>query len=215
MGGVAVWGLYRYGVYNAMFCEVGRGVGGAARVGKVGAPFAGGAVGAWGLDRMRPLCYSVDSLPARGAGREDRMSLEGIFEVWGLRRIMEGILEAEDALREAQEAESERTITAISYAYISADIDNITRMIVVRTGNRFFGGDRDEIRRGRVGNWTLIWHRCDVGVTTGEDFMPEDLRAWLLRHTRAEANAEESAGQDEYHDECYDDDPDYWDTYPW
>ena len=133
-----------------------------------------------------------------------------------LKEIMEGILEAEDALRKAQEAEAEGTVTAISYAYISADIDNITRMIIVRTGNRFFGGDRAEIRRGRIGNWDIIWERRDIGVTTGEDYMPEDLRAWLLKHTSAEANAEESAGQDEYYDEYYDPDDDYyWDIYPW
>ena len=101
--------------------------------------------------------------------------------------ILGGLLDGEKALREAREAEVEGgTITGVFYAYLDYEVDNITRMIVVRTGNGFFGGNRDEVRRGRVGDWTLIWHRCDVGVTTGEDFMPEDLRAWLLRHTRAE-----------------------------
>ena len=144
------------------------------------------------------------------------------LEALRLREIVEAVLATEDALREAQEAEAEGTITAVSYAYIHADVDDLARTIVIRTGNRFFGGDRDEVRRGRIGSWSIMWNRNDIGIVTGEDFMPEDLRAWLLEHTRPEADEdcgeqEGSERYDEYDDEYDDEYEEYgWrDTYPW
>ena len=112
------------------------------------------------------------------------------LEALQLREIVEAVLATQDALSVAREAEAEGTVTAVSYAYIHADVDALAHTIIVRTGNRFFGGDRDEVRRGRIGSWTLIWERLDVGVVTGEDYMPEHVRTWLLEHTRAEANTE-------------------------
>lgn len=134
------------------------------------------------------------------------------MEVEKLRRIVEGILSAECALREAQEAEAEGTVSAISYAYVHMDVDAITRTLVVRTGNHFFGGDRDEVRRGRLGGWAIVWERADIGVTSGEDYMPEELRAWLLERTRA---VEEREKQEDGGEHCEYGDEHYWDIYPW
>jgi hypothetical protein len=136
------------------------------------------------------------------------------LEAEKLMEIAEGILSAVDALREAQEAEAEGTVTAISYAYAHIDVDTFTRVIVIQTGNRFFAGDRDEVRRGRLGEWTLVWERRDIGITTGEDYFAPELRAWLLEHTRAEATEEREEQEDG--DEHYrDGDEHYWDIYPW
>ena len=138
------------------------------------------------------------------------------LEALRLREIVEAVLATQDALSVAQEAEAEGTITAVSYAYIHADIDDLARTIVIRTGNRFFGGDRDEVRRGRIGSWSIMWDRRDIGIVTGEDYMPEHFRAWLLEHTRAEANTERERYNE--HDDEYDDEYEEYswrDTYPW
>ena len=94
--------------------------------------------------------------------------------------ILGGIFDGEKALEEAREAEAGGTITSVSYAYLEYKVDNITRVIVVRTGNRSFLGNRDEVRRGTLGSWTMIWERCDIGIVTGEDFLPEKTRNFLL-----------------------------------
>lgn len=139
------------------------------------------------------------------------MNRETLEALW-LREIVEAVLATQDALSVAQEAEAEGTVTAVSYAYIHADVDDLARVIVIRTGNRFFGGDRDEVRRGRIGRWSIVWNRNDIGIVTGEDFMPEGFRAWLLEHTRPEADEDCEEQEDS---ERYDDNEHYWDTYPW
>ena len=134
------------------------------------------------------------------------------LEALWLREIVDAVLATQDALSMAQEAEAEGTITAVSYAYIHADVDDLAHTIIVRTGNRYFAGSRDEVRRGRIGRWSIVWNRNDIGITTGESFMPEDLRAWLLEHTRPDADEDCEEQEDS---ERYDDNEHYWDTYPW
>ena len=118
-----------------------------------------------------------------------------------VRAFVEAVLAAQEALRVAQEEGAEDT-----GAYIYLDLDALARTITLKTGNRFSGGDLDEVRRGHIGDWSLIWER------SGEDCMPGRLRAWLLEHTRAEANTEREEREDS---EPYDYNEHYWDTYPW
>ena len=95
--------------------------------------------------------------------------------------ILGGLLDGEKALREAREAEVEGgTITGVFYAYLDYEVDTLTRTIIIKTGNSFFSGDRDESRRGRIGGWDIIWERRDIGIVTGEDYLPEKTRAFLL-----------------------------------
>lgn len=136
------------------------------------------------------------------------------LEAEKLREIAEGVLNAAEALREAKEAEDEYTDSPTAYAHIEVEADALTRTLVIRTGNHFFGGDRDEVRRGRIGDWALIWERRDIGITTGEDFMPGNLRTWLLEHTRAE-EADSGMASAEGHEEWEDAHEHYWDIYPW
>ena len=138
------------------------------------------------------------------------------LEALWLREIVEAVLATQDALSMAQEAEAEGTVTAASYAYVHADVDDLAHAIIVTTGNHNFAGDRDEVRRGRIGRWSIVWNRNDIGIVTGEDFMPEGFRAWLLEHTRPETDEDcKEPGDSERYDERYDDNEHYWDTYPW
>ena len=123
-----------------------------------------------------------------------------------LKQILEGLSAAEAALRAAQAEEAEGTVTAISYASLTWEVEPLTKTVIIKTQNRFFAGDGYEVRRGRIGEgfiwdqWTIIWER-EVGVTTGEDFMNPQLRTWLLWLT----------AEDDYHS-----DEEYWeDRYPW
>jgi len=101
--------------------------------------------------------------------------------------LMEGLNEAQKALAEAQVQEVEKgAVTAISYATLGVEyvIGDGALAIIITTANGFFAGDRAELRRGRIGPWAIVWKREDIGVTTGEDYMPADIRTWLLENTR-------------------------------
>ena len=103
--------------------------------------------------------------------------------------LMEGLNEARNALAEAQAQEVEKgAITAVAYSTLEVEyvISDDTLAIIIATGNSFFAGDRDEVRRGRIGPWAIVWKRGDIGITTGEDFMAPEIRAWLIENTRAE-----------------------------
>lgn len=108
------------------------------------------------------------------------------------RELMEGLHEAQKALEEARENEVEigGFITAISYAYLGVEyeVGDGVLAITITTGNTAFSGNREEVRYGFLEGWVIRWRRFDVGIVTGEDFMPEDLRAWLLERTRPEAD---------------------------
>lgn len=104
--------------------------------------------------------------------------------------LMEGLHEAQKALEEARASEAENgSITAISYAYLAVEYEiSDILAITITTGNSAFSGNREEVRYGFLEGWVIRWQRCDIGVVSGEDFMPEDLRAWLFEHTRPEAD---------------------------
>lgn len=129
--------------------------------------------------------------------------------------LMEGLHEAQKALEEARENEAEiGSITAISYAYLGVEyeVGDDVLAITITTGNTAFSGNRAEVRYGFLEGWVIRWRRFDVGIVTGEDFMPEGLRVWLLEHTRLE-DAEDCEEQED--SEPYDYNEHYWDTYPW
>ena len=113
-----------------------------------------------------------------------------------VRQLVGDILTAQEALNQ-EEGETD--------AYIHLDLDAHARTILLRTGS---GSDLDEVRRGHIGDWSLIWERSGEEA---EDYLPVGLRTWLLEHTRAEAT-EREAHEDS---EPYDYDEHYWDTYPW
>ena len=101
--------------------------------------------------------------------------------------LMEGLHEAQKALEEARANEVENgSITAISYAYlvVEYEIGDDVLAITITTGNSAFSGNREEVRYGSLEGWVIKWQRTDIGIVTGEDFMPEDLREWLFEHTR-------------------------------
>ena len=108
-----------------------------------------------------------------------------------VRELMDGLYEGQRFLAEARESEIEGgTITAISYSYLDVEyaISDDALAIHIYSGNSAFSGDREEVRCGRLEGWEIRWYRRDIGVVSGEDFMPEDLRAWLFEHTRPEAD---------------------------
>ena len=104
-----------------------------------------------------------------------------------VRELMEGLHEAQKALEEARASEAENgSITAISYAYLAVEyeISDDILAITITTGNSAFSGNREEVRYGFLEGWVIRWQRCDIGVVSGEDFMPGAIRDWLLEHTR-------------------------------
>ena len=108
-----------------------------------------------------------------------------------MHELMEGLHDAQKALEEARANEAESgSITAISYAYLGVEyeIGDDVLAITITTGNPAFSGNRAETRYGSLEGWVIRWQRADVGIVTGEDFMPEGLRAWLFEHTRPEAD---------------------------
>lgn len=101
-----------------------------------------------------------------------------------LKGLVEAVQEAESFLDEVRGQEAEGTITAASYAYVNLEVDGLTYTIILTTGNREFSGSGSQVRTGHWGGWKVIGHREDLGITTGEDFLPGEAREWLLRVTK-------------------------------